>query len=162
MLKVKLKLSKPYYENYLRFVFNCPSGPVIISRNNALGKFISSQISESYLPVPDNDGISLSVPIRPLYALQNKYLYFTDWRMRQINDAIEFYIDFHIREYSLIAEEKRYHFKTMYELFLSQLNLENNPDYYEMFKKRNYRRRKMMSSFFFNGIHLLVNQSSKK
>lgn len=90
---VSLELRKPWYINYLQYVFGYDEdlGIIKINRDEVLGRYILSMIRFSYKPVKlksEAEYIKLVIPNRNDTA-RFSFTYFTNDDITRISDAIE-------------------------------------------------------------------------
>lgn len=143
---IKLQLRKPYYEHYLRFIFQCPEGPIRVNRDEYMGKFIFSRVRYSDTPVKEAPGsINLVLPAHGCDYSRFRFLFFTADDMVRINDYIESmaYLDFRMMVQTGVIDLKMDR-KTVISVFS---DLVYGDDKYEMLKKDEYRKRKKMFQF---------------
>lgn len=139
---IKLRLRKSYYENYLRFAFNCPEGTIKINRDEDIGLYLFSRVRYSDVPVkqiPD-DSISLLLPVHHLD--RSGFVYYTADDMARINDYIEATanLDFRMMVQTGTIDLKMDR-KTVISIFS---DIVFGEDKYEMLKKDEYRKRKKL------------------
>ncbi len=141
---VKLLLRKPYYENYIRFIFGAPEGTIKVKRDEILGKYLFSRISYSDVvpSAPEGSVINLVMPAHECDSSRFRFMYFTDEDMVRINDFIHAsaYLDF--RTMILVGvHDLKMDRKTVISMFSDLIYGE---DKFEMLKKDEYRKRKKM------------------
>lgn len=149
---IHLYLRKPYFVNYLRFIFDCPEGIIKVSRSEEIGKYLYSRVRYNQFPVrkPKDNYIQLLLPDHPLDQSQYHFIYFTEDDMVRINDFIEAqaYLDFRT-SVQVGSNDMKIDRKVVISLFS---NLVFGEDKYEMLKKDEYRRRKKMKVWLVNSI----------
>jgi TnpA family transposase len=153
MNQITLPLRKSYFEDYLRWFFKSPSGPIVISKRNNLGKFICIHASESPIPV-NNQGTVLQLPER-----NDKFIYFSEDVVEIINNMIEIYFDNDFREFCIIGQELNMKRKAVYEAFMELRDIKNSSEIYDMIKKRDYRRRKNLEQVLIDTMKTSANQT---
>lgn len=140
MNEIILPIRKSYLEDYLRWVFKSPTGPITITKRNNLGKLLTINKVES--PVPVNvEGIVLILPER-----NDRFYHYPADVVEMLNDMIEIYFDNDLREFCLIGQELNMKRKAVYEAFMELRDIKNSSEIFDMIKKRDYRRRKNIES----------------
>lgn len=153
---ILLNLRKPHYAHFLRYLFDAKaSGPIPVTRNLDIGKFLCSQFEVSFLPTkkPESEyRVELQLPVLPHHASENKFIYYSPWREEQINDYIDFLFSIEFREFILQGKENGIMYKFLYEAFMRNKKLDPQADFYEMIKKKDWRRRKKMDDKIKEGL----------
>jgi hypothetical protein len=150
-----LPLRKKYHENYLRFVFETPEGPISINRNEEVGKYLHSRVrycDPSQSRSTDGEsGVWLLMPSTPTDLSRNHFLYYSADDIARINDYIESsaYLEFRLMVQAGVHDLKMNR-KLIIELF-SDLIL--GTDRFEALKKDEYRKRKKIHSFIRRSIN---------
>ena len=141
---VKLQLRKPYFENYLRFVFDNPEGTIKVKRDDNLGKYLFSRVRYSNTPPCKLEGqvISLIMPAHGCDTSRYQFMYFSAEDIVRINDYIESsaYMDFRMMVQTGTVDLKMDR-KTVISVFSDLIYGE---DKFEMLKKEEYRKRKKL------------------
>ena len=143
---IKLELKKPWYINYLKFVFASEDEPIKINRNEPLGKLLFSMVRTSNMPLHltnDKKFVKLVMPDHKHDTGKYKFMYYTDEDTERISDYIEAmaYIDHR----SMIATGKLdlgMDKKTVISIFSTMIY---GDDCYEALTKDEYRKRKKYS-----------------
>lgn len=149
---IQLPLRKKYHENYLRYIFQSPTGPIPINRNEDVGKYLYSRVrycDPSQLPVNnDQHSVALIMPSTPTDLSRNYCLYYTADDVARINDFIESsaYLEFRLLIQAGV-HDLQMNRKLIIEVF-SDLIL--GTDRYEALKKDEYRKRKKIHAFIRN------------
>ncbi len=145
---INFELKKPWYLNYLKFVFDDESEPVKINRNEELGQYLFSRVRSAQLPIQcmhDKPFVKLIMPNHGLDTGKYKFLYYSAEDVVRISDYIESmaYIDLR----SMIATgsiDLKMDKKTVIALFS---NIIYGEDRYETLKKDEYRKRQKLSKW---------------
>lgn len=141
---VKLVLRKPYYENYIRFIFECPEGSIKVKRDEILGRYLFSRVSYSDSIPVTGDGlvIDLVMPAHECDSSRFRFMHFTEEDTIRINDFIHSsaYLDFRTMVQVGVHDLKMDR-KTVISMFSDLIYGE---DKFEMLKKDEYRKRKKM------------------
>lgn len=141
---IKLNLRKSYYQNYLRFIFSCPEGPIKINRDEDLGKYLFSRVRSSDTPVKPVDGfhVDLILPVHSNDCTKYHFAYYSAEDMVRINDFIEAtaYQDFRMMVQAGTIDLKMDR-KTVISVFSDLIFGE---DKFEMLKKDEYRKRRRL------------------
>lgn len=141
--KVQLQLKKPYYEDYLRWLFQSPEGDIVVSGSKNLGRIIYTLLSRSEIPVKPKQPIAvpLLIPYRH-NKLPEGFYFFNEAATEQINEMVDVFLDLDFRSYCLAGTEMGMQRKDVYASFLHSRNFTPSCDLFEMLKKRDYRLRK--------------------
>ncbi len=142
---INLELKKPWYLNYLKYVFGDDSEPIKINRNEEIGQYLFSRVRTAQFPVQimlDRPYVKLIMPNNELDTAKYKFMYYSAEDVIRISDYIESmaYIDLRsmIATGSIDLEMDK---KTVMSIY-SQLIY--GDDRYETLKKDEYRKRKKM------------------
>jgi hypothetical protein len=147
-MQLKLSLNKHYYEDYLRWLFESPTGEIIISHKMNLGKYLYAMVHTSDLPVNPPEGdivIDIKIATRHTKLIPNKFYFYPPAVLDQINDMLEFYFDTDLRYYCLIGSELSMPRKQVYESFMTSRKMRPSREIYDMIKQRDYRRRQKLA-----------------
>jgi hypothetical protein len=136
-------LRKRYFENYLRFIFDTPEGPIMINRDHELGKYLFSRVRYSHLKnKTDITGcpVELILPANGNDCSRTNFIYYSVDDMARINDFIESsaYLDLRMM-IDIGNKDLKMDRKTIISIFSDAIYGE---DKYEMLKKDEYRKRK--------------------
>lgn len=144
---IYLQVRKPYYENYLRYVFDIDDGPIKVKRDEELGKYLFSRVRFSDVPVakPHGQVVSLILPAHGCDSSRYQFLYFSTEDMVRINDYIDSsaYLDFRMMVQTGTVDLKMDR-KTVISAFSDLIFGE---DKFEMLKKDEYRKRKKLKEW---------------
>lgn len=145
---IKISLRKSYYENYLRFVFDTPEGPIPIIRTEAVGKYIFSRLRYSPTPVHQNHPghqVEIILPKNGSCSAPSHFPYFTVEDTLFINDFINAssYLDFRLIV-NTGCNDLNMDRKRVIGLYSDLIFGE---DKYEMLKKDDYRRRQKVTKW---------------
>jgi len=141
---IQLNLKKPYFENYLRFVFEVPEGPIIINRDHEIGKYLFSRVrysnNKAKLPPATGYQVELILPANGNDCSRSNFIYYSLDDMSRINDFIESsaYLDLRMM-INVGNNDLKMDRKTVISIFSDTVYGE---DKYEMLKKDEYRKRK--------------------
>lgn len=141
---IQLKIRKPYFENYLRWVFNSPEGDIKINRDEILGKFLFSMAKTSNIPIKKRNQSGIVKLIMPSHICddRSKYrsIYYTVDDENHINDFIESSAFMDLRMMIQTARlDMGMDRKTVIKIYCEMIFGENK---YEALQKYEYRRRK--------------------
>ena len=140
---VKLELKKPWYINYLRWVFDSDTDTIKINRSENLGRYLFSFVRNSSLPVhfdKTKPHVTLIMPDHKNSTGKNKFMYYNEEDMVYINDQIESCARFDLS--NMINASRRdlgMNRKTVVSIFTTLIFGE---DSYEALIKSEYRNRK--------------------
>jgi len=145
---VNFELRKPWYLNYLKFVFDADTEPIKINRSEALGQFLFSRVRFKNFPVhleKDRTYVKLIMPSFGTDSGRYKFMYYSDEDVARISDAIESlaYMDSRSMIYTGnidLGMNK----KTIISLFTMLIY---GDEKYEAVKKDEYRKRKKSVSW---------------
>lgn len=162
MEKVTIELKKDYYEDYLRWLFKSPEGPIDLKQRTSIGKLLNSLVHIKNTPIRNLSSVyEKSVFVDVILSTNrtrlkpNGFYYYPNWAIHNINDMIEFYFDSHLMQCCLFADEMNMHRSEVLELFIRHLKINNNSDFYEMIRKRAYRRRKKLKTSIIDNMKLI-------
>lgn len=152
---IHLALRKPSFENYLRFIFSNPKGPIKVTRCEEIGKYLYSRIRYNDYPqrkLKSGYSIELIMPDHPLDQSDNHFIYFTEDDQIRINDYIESiaYLDFRTTV-QVGSNDMKIDRKWIINIFS---NLVFGEDKYEMLKKNDYRRRKKIQNWILKSVQV--------
>ncbi|HNX87690.1 MAG TPA: hypothetical protein PKH58_01295 [Paludibacteraceae bacterium] len=141
---IQLKIRKPYFENYLRWVFNSQEGDIKVNRDEILGKFLFSMARTSDIPIKVRNQTGIVKLIMPSHICddRSKYrsIYYSVDDENHINDYIEACAFMDLRMMVQTAKlDMKMDRKTVFEIYSEMIFGENK---YEALKKYEYRRRK--------------------
>lgn len=153
--KVVLQLKKPHYEKYLMYLFDQSTGTIRINRSNEAGKYLSSRVRYSDLPVQRPEGITIDLlmPSSELDGSKSHFLYYSPEDTQRINDflssssALDFSMMVHVGTNELNIDRK-----TVISIFSGIMF---DDDKYEMLKKKEYRKRLKTKDFLVKSIKTL-------
>lgn len=140
---ITLFLRKPYFENYLRFIFDTPEGAIIVNRDHELGKYLFSRVRYSHnKSKAESTGhpVQLILPANGTDCSRTNFIYYTADDMARINDFLESsaYLDLRMM-IDIGNKDLKMDRKTIISIFSDTIYGE---DKYEMLKKDEYRKRK--------------------
>lgn len=140
---IRLFLKKPYFENYLRFIFESNEGPILINRDHEIGKYLFSRIRYSNCRTKiEHNGHSVEIvlPANRNDCSRSNFIYYNSDDMIRINDFIESsaYLDLRMM-IDVGNRDLKMDRKTIISVFSDAIYGE---DKYEMLKKDEYRKRK--------------------
>lgn len=140
---IELKVAKPEFEHYLRFIFRSPEGAIKVNRNEILGKFLFAIKKQSEFPIKsrqEENVIKLILPLtKPDRRSRYTSFYYTPDDEISINDYIEAiaFLDFRMMIQTGVMDLKMER-KAVITIF-SEMIFKSNK--YEALKKYEYRRR---------------------
>jgi hypothetical protein len=148
---IDLILKKQSSENYLRFIFNTPSGSTIqVNRDHEVGQYLFSRIRTCSFKKRRLDSATgiiakLQMPTHGNDCGRNCLSYYSAEDMVRINDYIEAsaYLDFRMMVQTGNIDLKMDR-KTVIEIYSDLIFGE---DKYEMLKKDEYRKRKKIREY---------------
>jgi len=140
---IQLFLRKPYFENYLRFIFESHEGPIIINRDHEIGKYLFSRVRYSNLKTKieyTGHSVEIVLPANKNDCSRSNFIHYTSDDMLRINDFIEScaYLDLRMM-IDVGSRDLKMDRKTIISVFSDFVYGE---DKYEMLKKDEYRKRK--------------------
>jgi hypothetical protein len=155
---IKLQIREPFYEDYLRLIFKCPSGNITIKATPEIGKFIHSQIKISDTPRQSagKDHINLLVPLSHTNK-ENSFIYFDHLATDQINKFIASSFNIHFRQFCQAGRERGIKYNFIINAFIALMKINYSTDIYERLKKKDYRNRREITSFLTEGLKLIEN-----
>ncbi len=146
-MKICLKLSNKLNEAFLRMKFSAnKTGPIRIERKDEIGKYISSRVRYSNLPV-NSEGTELILPKTTLESGNNYFLYFSIEDQRKINDYLTAQFNIFFHNFMFKGNSLGIKKKVLIESMISQLNLKNDSTIFDNLKKNDYRLRKKIENF---------------
>jgi hypothetical protein len=150
---IYLSIRKPFFENYLRYMFSCPEGPIKVNRSEEIGKYLYSRVRYTTLPQgqpKSGNVIQLILPDHPLDQSSYRFINYTEDDMSRINDFIEAtaYLDFRMTV-QVGSNDLKVDRKFAINIFS---NVIFGEDKYEMLKKDEYRRRKKVHEWLLKSI----------
>lgn len=122
-----------FQEAYLRKIFNCPTGPIFLSRRKPIGRFIVSHARASDKK-PSAHGIAVILPETP--NRKERFWYFAKTDFFVITDYIESLIDIEIKSLYLESKFLGFDMKTAIDAFIWQSGFEHSKMNYETIRKR--------------------------
>jgi len=138
---VELKLNN-ILECYMRKEFDSEKGDIILRRNNPIGKFIAAHTRWSKIkPKEKIESVKLSIPDSPYFEQEYYYGYVTSQDERNIRDYIQAKFDLTVEMFFIKGYWLKFHQKDIIESLIEHFNLKNTSATYEMFKKRDFRKR---------------------
>lgn len=152
---VTINLSFKYAEDFLRHIFQVPSGTIEVSRTCEIGKFLFSLVECSNRPTHQT-GLTLSIPRTKCDSLRNKFLTISKSNQERFNDYIEsqFYINF--EKWMVECTRHGLSYSRAIILFIDSMNITEDNQIYETLKKRDYRNRKKMKKNLFSVLQCIV------
>lgn len=147
-LTIQLQIRKPYFENYLRYLFACQEGPIIVIRDKPTGRYLFSRVNSCQtVPVmdPEKKYITLVMPVHGLDCSKYRFSTFDAEDTARINDYIESsaYLEF-MTMISVGTRDLKMERKTVISIFSHMIYGEEG---FEMWKKREYRHRQRISNW---------------
>lgn len=140
MTTIVLPIEKEIHERYLRSLFHEDKEKFpVISTTKSLGQFVVNRIQYSEFPVNKKVGTTLVIPKSIDFNLELKFIYFSELTIKYINNEIDCEMKREFREYIIVGQSMGMKIKEIIHLFLREKNI--SVDYFEMFKKFDYRRR---------------------
>lgn len=133
---------KPHLADFCRHEFNEADNAIIINRKHDIGKFITSHILMSDLPVTKSNHenkVTFILPLSSKSDLTHKFLYVSEWGVQKIQDYIEAQFNLYIRFYFDYGRAKEMSQKLIIESILTHYNIRNTALNYEAIKKNDYR-----------------------
>jgi len=140
--KLKLNLSE-YHERFLRKELNSMIGPIVVNRDNSIGKFIDSTILwAKEKPNDDDKKCLLLLPCSHEMHREYYWAYVTLEREKMITDFIQSNFLLNIELFFAKGYRQGYSQKQIIEAFIYHYNLYEIDGSYDMIKKRDFRKRK--------------------
>lgn len=159
-MEIKLLIENKINEAFLRMTFQAnKTGPVKIHRNNDLGKYISSRVRQSDIPVKQQTiGTTIVLPVETNRTSKNHFCSFTIEDQDKINDFITAEFKLWFKTSMVVgAEDLNISKSDIIEAIIDKLKLHDEPKIFENLKKYDYRRRKKIKKYLFHtlqSIHL--------
>ncbi len=153
-----LPLKKDILIDYLRFVFCAPrTGPIELNRTEDVGKYISSMVRSSQLPVKqicpeDYQTVELIVPDSTFSTAKNHFLYFRREDIEMINDHLMADFSIFFRRFMLIGDDIGIQQKDLLEAIIAGCKIRINEQKFEMLKKKDYRYRTKIYNYVVNSV----------
>ncbi len=156
---IKLQLSNKQNEAFLRLAMGAnKTGTIRISRRNSIGRHISSFVRYSNLPVSQSSGTWLELPYTNIEGKDSYYLYFSVKDQHQINDYLDSMYIIFFQQMMVEGQRQKRKFRTVIDVFITMLNLQNDPTVFERLAKYDYRNRDYHRSLLAKGFHKLESQ----
>jgi hypothetical protein len=161
MSPVQLHLKEPFYHDYLALLFKNKKaeGKIVINGRNSLGRFIHNHIQFSDTP-KQSWGPSTSTIFLHLHDAkkENTFVYFDELNTNIINRQIDITIDYDFTQFCLSAHAAGIKKKDAIQMFIRMMNLKFSPDLFDMFKKRDYRRRRKIDEMISSAMKLTLEE----
>lgn len=126
-------------EQFTRWLFETPDGPIKLTRKNDLGKMFVSRVRYSGKPVESN---GTELELSGVGGLKLHWLYYTADDVLFLNDAIDSFLTLDLMFYVLENRFRGSEYKDIYITYLLSRGLEFDDKIMDMLKKRDYRFRK--------------------
>lgn len=126
-------------EQFLRWLFKSPTGPIKITREHDLGKFFMSLYRYSEEP---KESAGIDIDFGSIQSIKFHWCYYTADDQRKINDAIDSYMTLDLMYFILEQKANGREYKDIYVDYVVSRKLEFDDKILDMIKKRDYRFRK--------------------
>ena len=156
---VKLPLRRKVYLNYLRTIFDCLDGPVIITKNHDIGRLITSLRCYSDVPVvpewtSEYELLDVILPQSDYSKKDRHFVYWTREFTEMINDTIEVLLNTYFGTYMFMSSQLGIQQKDALAGFQAGLNADDDDQLFDRYKKRHYRFRLSVHEFLDSSLRL--------
>lgn len=152
---------KPHLEDFLRHEMKSPEGPIMLTRDNDVGKYIYSQVTVLSTPpkkVKMTNPVTISIPVTMSnkHIIRYRFLFISRWGEEKIKDFLEAEFRLRMRLLFEAGYQKRYTQKEIIESILQAYNIRNSAVSFDAIKKADYRNKRLFRKSIYEDLQSAV------